>query len=124
MQKELLQKSRQVNAIGQHIGLEAAEEIVKAYFDKHPDQAYGNIMGKEIIEQILAQPGCEGILILPAYEYSTDDRRHTVLIGVDKDQQPIHVYNLISPEGNLIQNEGIVAENDVKSDVKNASWDL
>jgi hypothetical protein len=122
MQQELLQKSQQVAEIGKDVGFEAAEEMVKAYFDKHPDQAYGNIMGKEIIESILAQPGCEGILMLPAYEYSKDDRRHMVLVGVDSDKNPIYMYNVVSSDGKLVPTEGIVAENDDKKDVKTYSW--
>jgi hypothetical protein len=53
MQKVLLQKP-QVETIGQHIGYEAGEEMVKRFYDKHPEQAYGNIVGREIIEKIRA----------------------------------------------------------------------
>ena len=52
MQKELLQKP-QIETIGKHIGYEAGEEMVKSFYDKHPDQAYGHIVGRDIIEHNL-----------------------------------------------------------------------
>lgn len=107
MQKELLQKT-QIEAIGKHIGYEAGEEMVKRFYDKHPDQAYGHIVGREIIEKILAQPNCAGIGILPAY--NGQGQRQMVFVGLDVSGKPILQYNVINMAGELAVEEGIVAD--------------
>ena len=111
MQKELLQKP-QVETIGKHIGYEAGEEMVKRFFDKHPDQAHGNIMGKSIIEKILAQPGCAGISFLPAYNETGE--RQLVLVGLDNLGSPILQFNMVNATGNIVSEEGLVADNSVR----------
>jgi len=108
MQKELLQKT-QIEAIGKHIGYEAGEEMVKRFYDKHPDQAYGHIVGRGIIEKILAQPGCAGIGVLPAY--NDMGQRQTVFVGLDNTGSPILQYNIINMAGELDIEEGIVGDN-------------
>ena len=109
MQKELLQKT-QIEAIGKHIGYEAGEEMVKRFFDKHPDQAYGNIMGKEIIEKILSQPDCAGITVVPGYD--ENGNRHVVLVGIDSTGNFITKYNVVNVSGQIETTEGIVADRD------------
>lgn len=109
MQTELLQKP-QIETIGQHIGYEAGEEMVKRFFDKHPDQAYGNIMGKEIIEKILAQPDCAGISVIPGYD--ENGKRHVVLVGIDSVGNFITKYNTVNVSGELESTEGIIADRD------------
>jgi hypothetical protein len=131
MQQDLLQKT-QVAEIGEHIGLEAGEEMVKRFFDKHPDQAYGNTISKEVIEKILAQPGCEGILCLPSYD-NIDGDRHLVLVGIDCDTNPIYMYNVVTEDGSITANRGLIisqggggggstGNGDVKKDVEQYSW--
>lgn len=107
MQKELLQKP-QVAEIGQHIGYEAGEEMVKRFFDKHPEQAYGHICGRNIIEQILSQPGCAGIMILPGY--NNDGIRQPIFVGVDSNSRPILKYKVVTASGKLESHEGIVSD--------------
>ncbi|MBS4065974.1 MAG: hypothetical protein KGZ74_15550 [Chitinophagaceae bacterium] len=107
MQKVLLQKP-QVETIGRHIGYEAGEEMVKRFYDKHPEQAYGNIVGRDIIEQILAQPNCAGVTILPAY--NDQGFRQSVLVGIDKQGQPILNFNVVNASGQIVSQEGIVAD--------------
>jgi hypothetical protein len=112
MQKELLQKP-QVETIGKHIGYEAGEEMVKRFFDKHPEQSYGNTMGREIIERILAQPGCAGITIVPGY--NEEGIRQAVIVGVDNNMQPILNYKTVSITGELDSEEGIVGDQGFKT---------
>ncbi len=107
MKQDLLQK-QQVSEIGQHIGYEAGEEMVKKFYDKHTEMAYGNIVGRKILEKILAQPDCEGIIILPGY--NTEGIRQSVLVGIACDGSPILKYNVINAAGQLMSEEGIVAD--------------
>lgn len=107
MQKELLQNPL-VETIGQHIGYEAGEEMVKRFYDKHPEQAHWNLVGREIIEKILNQPNCKGIAIIPGYNDS--GVRQAVLVGVDENSEPIFKYNLVNSSGEITSEEGLVAD--------------
>lgn len=107
MQKELLQKP-QVEAIGKHIGYEAGEEMVKRFFDKYPDEAFANILGKNLIEKILTQPGCVGIAIVPGY--NNMGVRQSILVGVDCNRNPILNYSIVSQTGTISSVEGIVGD--------------
>ena len=107
MQQQLLQKP-QIETIGKHIGYEAGEEMVKRFFDKHPDQQYGNIVGREIIEKILAQPNCAGISLLPAYNDA--GIRQSVMVGIDYSGKPILQYNVVNASGEIVSEEGLVGD--------------
>jgi hypothetical protein len=107
MQNVLTQK-KEVNNIGENIGINAGEEMVKSFYDKHPEIAYANVVGKKMIEQILNQPGCEGIAILPGYNNKMV--RQSVLVGVDNNFKPILSYNLVNSSGELRNEKGIVAD--------------
>jgi len=111
-------KQVEVKEIGDHIGIENAEEMVKRFFDLHPEQAYSNVMGRDIIEKILAQPDCHGISILPGYD--SDGRRHVVLTGVDSNFKPILSYNVINISGSIVSRDGLVANQDFKTTI--GSW--
>ena len=94
-------------AVGEHIGAEAGAKMVKTYFDLHPDQAYGHLIGREIIEKMLAQPGCAGLSIYPGYNEA--GVRQLVFSGVDADGDQILQYTVIGDNG-LTTKEGIVAD--------------
>lgn len=101
-------KTTAVAQIGQHIGFEAGEEMVKRFYDLHPEIAYANVVGREMIEKILAQPSCEGIAILPGYnEFGV---RQSVLVAVDEHNKPILQYKMVSASGEILTKEGIVAD--------------
>jgi hypothetical protein len=116
--QNVLTQTKEVSKIGENIGIEAAEEMVKRFFDVHPNQSYGNVMGKEIIEKILAQPGCEGISILPGYD--KEGNRHVVLTGVDANFKPILNLNVINVTGRLSTESGLVANQDFRTTI--GSW--
>ncbi|NCU05550.1 MAG: hypothetical protein GXC73_16380 [Chitinophagaceae bacterium] len=115
MQQELLQKP-QVETIGRHIGFDAGEEMAKRFFDKHPEQQYGNTIGKELIEKILSQPGCAGVTIVPGY--NEQGIRQAILVGVDANMNPILNYNVVNSTGELEVEEGVVGDQSFKT----AGW--
>ncbi len=120
MQKELLLKA-QVSEIGQHVGIEAGEEMVKRFFDKHPDLATGHIIGKNILNKILSQPGCEGVTILPSYD--ENGNMHLVYLGVDADYKPIVTLNVVNPDGTITSEEALVGDKSSNSDfVTDSGW--
>ena len=108
MQKELLQKTKAVSAIGRHIGLEAGEEMAKRFFDMHPEQAFVNILGKDLFLKVLAQPGCEGIAIVPGYNAA--GVRQAIIVAVDAQKQPIYQYTVVSATGEITMEEGLVGD--------------
>jgi hypothetical protein len=108
MQQELLQKTQDVTEIGRHIGLEAGEEMAKRFFDKHPEQAFVNILGKKLFMQVLSQPGCEGIAIVPGYNAA--GVRQAVIVAVDANRQPIFEYAAVSSTGEIVMMEGLVGD--------------
>ncbi|WP_315817568.1 hypothetical protein [Paraflavitalea speifideaquila] len=57
---ELITK-RPTAAIGEEIGLELGTELINNYREANPTDTSNYIVGRNIIEKILAQPGCEGI---------------------------------------------------------------
>ena len=116
--QNVLTQTIEVSKVGEHIGLESAEQMVKRFFDAHPNQEYGNVMGKDIIEKILSQPGCQGISILPGYD--KDGNRHVILTGVDSNFKPILNYNVINISGRLSTEDGLVANQDFRTTI--GSW--
>lgn len=101
-------KVKEIASIGEHIGYAAGELMVKRFYDRHPDQAYGHIIGREIIEAILAQPNCEGIVALPAY--NDQGFRQIVLVGLDGDKNPILKYSIVNTAGEIVSEEGLIAD--------------
>jgi hypothetical protein len=66
---------------GKEIGYEAGAKMVKRHFDENPDDVIAHFIGRNIIEQLLAQPGCVGIRAF----YGLNDLgiKSLVLVGVD-----------------------------------------
>lgn len=108
MQQELLQKTQDVSEIGRHIGLEAGEEMIKSFFDRNPEEAFANILGKNLFMQILSQPGCEGIAIVPGYNAA--GIRQAVLVGVDAQRNPILEFAVVSATGEITMMEGTIGD--------------
>jgi hypothetical protein len=106
--QNVLTQTTEVAKIGENIGLNLGEEMVKAFYDKHPEIAYANVMGKEMIEKILNQPGCTGIAILPGY--NREQVRQSILVGIDDNCKPILSYNIVNTTGELRKENGIVAD--------------
>ena len=73
--------------IGEDVGLEYGTKLVKDYFDAYPEQAHGHIIGRRIIDKILAQPGCQGLTIYPAL--NKDGMRTLVYAGIDMEGRPM-----------------------------------
>jgi hypothetical protein len=97
-----------VAQIGEHVGIELGTKLVKNYFDAHPDLAYGNIIGRAIIDKIMAQPGCEGLLIYPAL--NSDGIRTLVYGGVDTDGKALLKIPATGKDGTPQYQGGIVAD--------------
>jgi hypothetical protein len=85
--------------------------MIKDYFDKYQESG-SQFVGRNILEQILAQPGCIGIQIYKGLNET--GQKSYVLTGVNKDGHPILEITAVNPNGEIKKEEGIVADRNVE----------
>jgi hypothetical protein len=93
--------------VGEHIGYDLGVKMVKDYYDQFGEGG-AQFVGRNIIQQILDQPGCIGINIYKAL--NEKGQKTYVLVGLDTENQPILEITAINPNGELKTQEGIVAD--------------
>ena len=93
--------------VGEDIGYEKGAKMIKSNFDQNPDDILAHFMGRNIIEEILAQPGVAGIRMF--YALNELGLRQLVLTGADKDGKNILNYTTIGDNGEIVKSKGIVA---------------
>jgi hypothetical protein len=119
MLKELSTKTN-LAKVGEEIGLELGKEMVKSYQEANPTDVKSYMVGREIIEKILAQPGCVGIKLFNAYNELGS--KTLVYVGVGLDGNAIVQYSIVNNEGLLANREAIVADRVKTDDRDNFGW--
>ncbi len=94
--------------VGEEISHELGAKMVKDFQDAHPEDVTANYIGRNILENILSQPGCAGIRFYNAINET--GRKTLVYVGVDTDEKLITAYTGVNTSGELIQVQGIVAD--------------
>ena len=94
--------------VGEDIGYELGSKMIKRWFTENPDDVLASFAGRNIIENILAQPGCTGIRMFNAI--NDLGVKQLVLVGADKDGNNILSYTTIGENGEMIKKKGIVAD--------------
>ena|SRR5260370_42136345 len=107
LQKELLTK-KEYAATGEEISHELAADFVKAYEQTHPTEARGYSLGRNIIDQILAQPGCMGMRFY--YGLNEAGQKTLVYVGVDAEGQDIVKTTVVMSSGALVEADGVIAD--------------
>jgi len=107
MQKELTTK-KDYAAIGEEISHELAHEFITAYEKDYPGENRGYHLGRNIIDQILAQPGCVGMRFY--YGLNEAGVKTLVYVGVDADGKDLVKRAVITSCGELTQADGIWAD--------------
>jgi hypothetical protein len=108
--KELLTKTG-IAQIGEEIGLELGHKLVNDFKVANPGSRLFNVIGKNIIETILSQPGCEGIRF---YNAINEEGQNTlVYVGVDYQGLDILTYTIVKSTGNAIE---LVKQNAIVAD--------
>src|SRR5688500_19850087 len=107
MQTELLTK-RDISTIGEEISHELGAKMIQDYRKAHSSDVTTFIVGKNIINQILAQPGCVGLAFHPAYNEKVE--KTMVYIGLDQNGNPLLELTSVNQEGKLSKEHGIVAD--------------
>ena len=106
MQKELLTK--EVATIGEEISHETALDFVNAYTEANPKEVGGYTIGRNILDQILAQPGCAGIRLYNALNEL--GQKTLVYVGVDAAGNDIMKKVVVEEDGKLATVPAIVAD--------------
>lgn len=110
MNKELLVKSQiDFPSIGEQISHELAAKMVKNHHDTHSiDDSNSYYIGRNIIDQMLAQPGCVGIRFFDAINEA--GKKTLVYVGIDAKGKSILEYSTVNDQGKLAVVEGMSAD--------------
>src|SRR5437899_1336018 len=106
MTQELLTKT--LAEVGEDIGLEEGKRLIQAFRESNPEATQGYYIGRNIIDQILAQPGCVGINFRKCLTEMNEE--HLVYTGVDADGKDIIEYSVVSSTGDITKQNAIVAD--------------
>jgi hypothetical protein len=112
MQTELLTK-RNIATIGEEITHELGAELVNNYRNAHPTDVKAYIVGKEILSQILAQPGCAGIQFFNAI--NEFGQKTLVYVGLDQNGKQLVNYSVVTTDAQIQTEKGIVADRSIPS---------
>jgi len=106
--QQLIQDENQFSVeSGENVGFDLGLKMIKDHYDKY-GEGNAQFVGKQIIEEILAQPNCIGINIYKAL--NENGEKTYVLVGLDNDKQPILKIAAVNTNGQLTRSEGIVAD--------------
>jgi hypothetical protein len=110
MNKELLVKSQiDFPSVGEQISHELAAKMVKNHHDTHSiDDSNSYYIGKNIIEQMLAQPGCVGIRFFDAI--NEFGNKTLVYVGINAKGKSILEYSAVNDNGKLAVVEGMASD--------------
>jgi len=112
-QNVLIQKKALSENVGEDIGFELGVKMVKDYYDATGDKL-SHFVGKNILIKMLSQPDCVGIKIYKALD---EQKVQTyVMVGINSNGEPIVEYPIVTTNGQLSKNLGIVADRVIKGD--------
>ncbi len=110
--------TRNLAMIGEEISHELGAKMVKDFQDSNPDEVTANYIGRNILEEILAQPNCVGIRFYNAI--NEKGFKTLVYVGVDPNDSIITQYTGVNTAGELVKEKGIVAD---RSSRDEGSWE-
>jgi len=107
MQKELLTK-QDYAAVGEKISHELAGSFIQSYTEKHPNDIVSYHIGRNIIDQILSQPGCVGMRFYNALNEA--GQKTLVYVGIDASGKDIMKKVVVQEDGTLATIKADVAD--------------
>lgn len=105
-QKELL--TREIACVGEEISHDLAADFVRSYKNANPDATIGYTVGRNIIDSILAQPGCVGLRFYNAINEM--GQTTLVYIGVDAHGNDMVKKVIVDAAGKIAEQNAIVAD--------------
>lgn len=112
MQTELTQRT--IAQVGEEITHELGAQMITDYQSANPTDVKSYHIGRNIIDQILAQPGCVGMRFYNAY--NEIGQKTLVYVGVDESGKSLIKYTVVNNDGNLVTQKATVADRTVGSD--------
>lgn len=106
-QHELLE-TKTLAEVGEDIGLAEGIKLVNAFVNANPEATKGYYIGRNVIDQILSQPGCVGINFRKCLTEMNEE--HLVYTGVDADGKDIVEYTVVTNTGDVVKQNAIVAD--------------
>ncbi|HLA59873.1 MAG TPA: hypothetical protein VK622_13960 [Puia sp.] len=113
MQKELLTEN-DFATVGEEISHELAGSFVQNYMEKYPNDMISYHIGRNIIEHILAQPGCVGMRFYNALNEA--GKKTLVYVGIDASGKDIVKKVVVQEDGTLATVKASVADRAGSSD--------
>jgi hypothetical protein len=110
IQNELLTPA--LATVGAEISHELGAKMVKDFQDANPSDVKAYQIGRNIINQILAQPGCVGIRFFNGLD--EEGKKTLVYVGVDAENKLISQYTHINSAGEMETKKAIVADRVIK----------
>ncbi len=104
--KVIEQQKSYTPEVGKEIDYETGAKMIKRSFDENPDDVMAQFTGRNVIEKILAQPGCVGIRTF----YALNDMgiRQLIFVGVDGNGNNILEIDTINANGKINKNKGVI----------------
>jgi len=100
--------SKSIAQVGEAITHELGAQMVTDFQAANPTDVKSFQLGRNIIEEILAQPGCAGMRFYNAYNEMGD--KTLVYVGIDAAGNSIIKYTLVDSNGSFDTKKGIVAD--------------
>lgn len=123
MQTELLAKTN-VAAIGEEITHELGAQMIRDFRQAHPAEVQHYSIGKNILTDMLAQPGCEGIRFYNAIDEK--GQKTLVYVGLNAEGSPILSHSVVNHAGAMESARSMVADRVMKpssdSDFDEFDW--
>jgi hypothetical protein len=94
--------------VGEAISHELAAKMIKNFHDAHPNEPIAYNIGRDIIDQILAQPNCVAMRIFKAIDET--GKQTLVYAGLDTKGNTIIEYSGINSDGKLAKVEALVGD--------------
>ena len=108
MTQKTLVETKTLAEVGENIGLTEGRELVNAFRAANPEATKGYYIGRNILEQILAQPGCVGINFRKCLTNINEE--HLVYTGVDAEGKDILEFSVVTNSGDIVKQDAIVAD--------------
>ncbi len=107
MQKELTTK-KDYSKVGEEISHETAAEFIMSYGKTYPTDLKWFCMGKDILTQILNQPGCAGMRFYNGI--NEKGQKTLVYVGIDADGKDIIKRTVVQADGQVATINGLTAD--------------
>ena len=112
MQAELTTKN--IAQVGEEITHDLGAKMIQDYQAANPTDIKGYVIGSNILQEIMSQPGCVGISFYNAYNEMGD--KTLVYVGIDRAGKVLSEYSVVNYDGTLGLKKAIVADRTIPTD--------